>query len=198
MSFKLMDLPYAMDALAPTISQATMERHYGKHHATYVAKLNDALTEADAGKSLEDIIKESHAAGNAAVFNSAAQIWNHDFYWNSMVPGGSSLDNERLVGLIEKSCGSVDEMKAQLKAAALGQFGSGWAWLVSDAAGENLEIVKTANAETPLTTDKVALITIDVWEHAYYLDWQQDRAGYADACIEKLINWEFAVSNLPG
>ncbi len=195
MSFKLIDLPYGLDSLDPVISKRTMEHHYLKHHAGYVDKLNAALPDSDRSKSLEQVIMDAHAAKDARVFNSAAQIWNHDFYWLSLSPTPVSCDDGRLSALIGKS-GGLDSVKNALKEAALGQFGSGWAWLLYNSAEDALEITSTSDAETPVTGDKTALLTIDVWEHAYYLDHQQDRAGYVDGVLEQL-NWQFAAENLP-
>ncbi len=196
MKFELPALPYAMDALEPVISQRTLHHHYEKHHAGYVNKLEAALDGASADKTLEEIIVESEKSGNAAVFNSAAQIWNHTFYWHSLTPDPSPLDDQRLIDLINASFGDVEQLKEKLKAAATGQFGSGWAWLLHDPEKDVLTVTSTTDAVTPLTGPHVPLLTIDVWEHAYYLDYQQDRAGYVDGIVEKLLNWQFAESNL--
>lgn len=197
MDFTLPELPYAMDALEPVISRRTLEHHYGKHHAGYLTKLEAALADEDKSKSLEEIISQSYQQQNAAVFNSAAQVWNHTFYWNSMSAKPTEPSDERLKSLIEASFGSVDTLKEKLKASATGQFGSGWAWLVYSPGDKSLKVTSTSDAETPLTSDLVPLLTIDVWEHAYYLDYQQDRPGYVDSFLDKLINWDFAAANLP-
>jgi Fe-Mn family superoxide dismutase len=191
----LPDLPYALNALEPVISARTLEFHYGKHHRGYVDKLNKAIegTSMD-GMSLEDIIMATaNNADDVGIFNNAAQDYNHSLYWKSLKPGGSQMPSE-LTSAIEKSFGSVDDFKKQLADAAGTQFGSGWAWLVKD--GEALKVVKTSNAQCPLTAGQTPLLTIDVWEHAYYLDYQNRRGDYVAAVIEKLLNWEFALENM--
>lgn len=197
MPISLPELPYAKDALAPHISAQTLEFHYGKHHAGYVAKLNGMIEGTDlAGASLEDIVHAS--AGDAAksgLFNNAAQIWNHTFYWNSMAPNGGGAAAGELADLIVRDFGSLDAFRDAFAAAGAGQFGSGWAWLVL--ADGKLEIRKTLNAETPLTEAGVTpLLTMDVWEHAYYLDFQNRRPDYISAFLDHLVNWEFAAANL--
>lgn len=193
MAIDLPALPYAQDALEPHISGNTLSFHYGKHHAGYVKKLNAAI-EADAslaGKSLEDIITST----KGGVFNNAAQVFNHTFYWNSMSPSGGGAPTGAIAAKIDAAFGSFDDFKKAFGAAAGGQFGSGWAWLVQNASGE-LEILTTGNAGTPLTIEgKTPLLTCDVWEHAYYLDYQNDRGGYVSAWWN-LVNWDFANSNL--
>ena len=191
MTFSLPALPYDRNALAPHISSNTLDYHYGKHHQKYVDTLNDLIKgTANENADLETIIKNS----DGGIFNNAAQVWNHTFYWNSLSPNGGGAPTGDLAAAIDRDFGSLNDFKAQFKAAAMGQFGSGWAWLVKDSAGK-LGIVKTLNAETPLTTDKTALITCDVWEHAYYLDYQNARPNYVDTFLDKLINWEFAAKN---
>ncbi len=196
--FSLPPLPYADNALEPLISANTLSFHYGKHHKTYVDNLNKLVEGKDlAALSLEDIIKKS--AGNpdmAGVFNNAAQIWNHTFYWNSLKPNGGGKPTGALAAAIDKDLGGYDKFKADFAAAAVTQFGSGWAWLVSDAG--TLKIVKTGNAEVPLTKGQTPLLTIDVWEHAYYLDYQNLRAKYVETLIDKLLNWDFANKNFAG
>lgn len=193
----LTPLPYAESALAPVISANTIGFHYGKHHAGYVMALNKAL-ETDDLKSqpLAEIIKTSALNPNkAAIFNAAAQTWNHDFYWKSLNPKGGGKASGKLAEMIDKSFGDFEKCKAALAAAALGQFGSGWAWLCRE--GDKLTIRRTANADTPLYVQGVTpLLTIDVWEHAYYLDYQNRRADYVAALMDKLINWNFAAENL--
>lgn len=196
MDFKLPPLPYGQDALDPIISKRTVGIHYEKHHGGYVTKLEAAIDDASRGKSLEDIIIESHKAQKAGVFNNAAQVWNHTFYWNSMAPEASNIRDDNLRKLVDDAFGGVDSFKEKFKAAAAGQFGSGWAWLLYDPAKKSLSISSTGNAGTPVTTDQKPLLTLDVWEHAYYLDYQQDRARYIDGFLDKLINWEFAAKNL--
>lgn len=196
--FSLPPLPYADNALEPLISANTLSFHYGKHHKTYVDNLNKLVEGKDlATMSLEDIIKKS--AGNpdmAGVFNNAAQIWNHTFYWNSLKPNGGGKPTGALAAAIDKDLGGYDKFKADFAAAAVTQFGSGWAWLVSDVG--TLKIVKTGNAEVPLTKGQTPLLTIDVWEHAYYLDYQNLRAKYVETLIDKLLNWDFANKNFAG
>ncbi len=195
--FTLPPLPYKDDALAPVVSAQTVGFHYGKHHKGYLDKLNGLVAGTElAGRTLEQVVLATAGAPDkAALFNNAAQVWNHTFYWNGLRAGGGGVPPKRVAELLKASFGGVEEAKKALHAAALGQFGSGWAWLV-DAGGGKLEVVKTPNAETPLTTSKRPLWTIDVWEHAYYLDWQNKRADYAQAVLDKLINWEFVNANL--
>ena len=197
MAFTLPDLPYAKDALAPHISSETLDFHHGKHHATYVKNLNGLVEGTDmAPKSLEDIIQAT--AGNAdkqGVFNNAAQIWNHTFYWQSMRPNGGGTPTGKLAEMIDRDFGSFDEFKDAFSKAGATQFGSGWAWLVLN--GDKLEVRKTLNAETPLTESGVTpLLTMDVWEHAYYLDFQNRRPDYISTFLDHLVNWEFAAENL--
>lgn len=188
-------LPYAENALAPVISAQTLGFHYGKHHLGYA----DALNQKIAGTELADLSLEGIIAATAGkaeqspIFNAAAQTWNHTFYWRSLTPGGGAPD-AALREKIDAAFGDLAAFKQQMLAAATGQFGSGWAWLVADAG--TLRIVKTGNAETPLTTAQVPLLTIDVWEHAYYLDYQNRRADYVTAVLDKLLNWQFAAENL--
>ena len=191
MAFELPALPYAKNALAPIISEETLDFHHGKHHNTYVVNLNNLIKDdaARAGQSLEEIVRTS----SGGLFNNAAQVWNHTFYWHSLTPTGSGAPTGALAAAIDRDFGSFDKFKAEFAAAAMGQFGSGWAWLVSDAEGK-LSVVKTPNAETPLTTDKTALLTCDVWEHAYYIDFRNRRADYV-AGFWKLANWDFASAN---
>ena len=190
-SFTLPPLPYAMDALAPHISRETLEYHYGKHHQAYVNNLNKLVpgTEFE-HKTLEEIIKKA----TGGIFNNAAQAWNHTFYWNSLSPKGGGEVPAALKKMIEASFGSVDACKKELAAAATTQFGSGWAWLVLD--GDKLKVIKTSNADSPLIKGMKPLLTIDVWEHAYYLDYQNRRADYVNAVLDRLINWSFAADNL--
>jgi len=193
--FSLPPLPYADTALEPLISANTLSYHYGKHHKTYVDNLNKLVDGKDlASMSLEEIIHASAGkAEMAGVFNNAAQVWNHTFYWNSLKPNGGGKPTGAIAAAIDKDLGGYDKFKAELSAAAVTQFGSGWAWLVSDAG--TLKIVKTGNAEVPLTKGQKPLLTIDVWEHAYYLDYQNLRAKYVETLIDKLLNWDFANKN---
>ncbi len=198
MTISLPDLPYALDALEPAISKNTLEFHYGKHHRAYVDNLNKMIAGSDLeSKSLEDIILASAQGTDAkakGIFNNAAQVWNHTFYWNSLTPKGGAPKGD-VVKKIEADFGSIDSFKEQFADAAKGQFGSGWAWLVVGKGGK-LEIVKTGNAETPIVDGKTPLLTIDVWEHAYYLDYQNRRPDYVSTVIDKLLNWDFANENL--
>jgi len=189
-------LPYAEDALAPTITANTLGYHYGKHHKGYVDNLNKLIAGTPlATLSLEKLIAETaDKADKVAIFNNAAQIWNHTFYWRSLRPKGGGEPPAGLKHRIEASFGTPDACKKELATAAMTQFGSGWAWLVLDA--DKLKVVKTGNAETPLTKGMKPLLTIDVWEHAYYLDYQNRRADYVNAVLDKLINWGFAAENL--
>jgi Fe-Mn family superoxide dismutase len=191
----LPDLPYAQNALEPIISARTLEFHYGKHHQGYVNKLNAAIEGTPMeSMSLEDLITTTASdAEKVGIFNNAAQVWNHTLYWKSLKPGGSQMPAE-LTSAIENSFGSVDDFKSRLASAAGSQFGSGWAWLVKE--GDSLKVVKTSNAQCPLTAGQTPLLTIDVWEHAYYLDYQNRRGDYVKAVIDKLLNWEFALENM--
>jgi len=191
MEHKLPDLPYAMDALAPHISKETLEFHYGKHHQTYVTKLNDAIKGTDfAAMSLEDIVKKS----DGGVFNNAAQIWNHTFYWHCLSPNGGGAPSGKLADAINSKWGSVDDFKKAFDASAAGNFGSGWTWLVQKADG-SLDIANTSNAGTPLTGADTPLLTCDVWEHAYYIDYRNSRPNYLNA-YWSLVNWDFAAANM--
>ena len=197
MSFTLPDLPYAKDALAPHISAETLDIHHGKHHAAYVTNLNKLLDGHElAGKSLEDVVKATAGkADKAGIFNNAAQVWNHTFYWNSMTPNGGGAPSGELAKLVTRDFGSLEAFKTAFAAAGATQFGSGWAWLV--AKDGKLEIRKTANAETPLTEASVTpLLTMDVWEHAYYVDFRNRRPDYIATFLDKLVNWDFAAANL--
>jgi Fe-Mn family superoxide dismutase len=189
-------LPYAENALDPVISTRTLGIHYGKHHKTYVDNLNKLITDTElAGLTLQEIIsKTAGQANKAGVFNNAAQIWNHTFYWNSLSQEGGGEPPLILKQKIENSFGDLDSCKKELATAAMTQFGSGWAWLVMN--GDKLEVTKTANAESPLSKGIKPLLVIDVWEHAYYLDYENRRVDYVNAVIEKLINWGFAEDNL--
>jgi Fe-Mn family superoxide dismutase len=196
MAFTLPDLPYAQDALAPHISAETLGFHHGKHHKAYVDKANAAIEgSAYAGLSLEEVVKKSWAEKNTGLFNNAGQIWNHTFYWHSMSPNGGGKPTGAIAEAIDASFGSYEKFVEEFTTAGVGQFGSGWAWLVK--AGDKLEVRKTLNAETPLTEEGVTpLLTMDVWEHAYYLDFQNRRPDYIGAFLEHLVNWDFANENL--
>ena len=196
---KLQALPYAEDALAPVISANTVSFHYGKHHAGYVKTLNGLVagTKYD-GLALEDIVRAAAKDGAAAVFNNAAQTWNHTFYWESLAPEGQGGEpSSALAAAIDAAFGSLAACKAALADAAVKRFGSGWAWLVAEKGA--LSIESTPNAETPIVRDgAVPLFVVDVWEHAYYLDWQNRRADYAKAVVERLANWRKASERLAG
>jgi Fe-Mn family superoxide dismutase len=197
MAITLPKLPFAKNALAPYISEKTIEFHYGKHHNAYVEKTNALIKGTDLeGKDLETIItKTSGDASQAALFNNAAQVWNHSFYWQCMKPGGGGKPTGTVAGLIDRAFGSYDKFAEQFKDAGVTQFGSGWAWLVQK--GSTLEITKTSNADTPLAHGLKPILTADVWEHAYYLDYQNRRPDYLGAFLQNLINWDF-VNTLVG
>jgi len=191
MAFELPALPYAQDALAPHISAETLEYHYGKHHKTYVDNLNKLVDGTDnASKSLEEIIMSSEAG----LFNNSAQVWNHTFFWNCLTPNGGGAPTGELADRINSSFGSYEDFKAQITEAGLTQFGSGWAWLVED--GSGLSIMKTPNADLPMKHSAKALFTIDVWEHAYYIDYRNARAKFIEVVLDNLVNWDFVAENL--
>ncbi len=194
--FTLPPLPYAKNALEPHITAHTLSFHYDKHHQTYVTNLNNLIANTDfAMLSLDDIIqKTAKLSEYTAIFNNAAQVWNHTFYWESMTPNGGGTPTNDLNDAITRDFGSFDAFRDTFKQAALTQFGSGWAWLVV-AHDKTLKIVKTSNAECPITEGMTPLVTIDVWEHAYYLDFQNRRADYTETFLTSLINWHFAESN---
>jgi len=195
MSITQPPLPYEKNALQPHISEKTLEFHYNKHHAGYVAKLNGFIENTPfASLTLEEIIQKAHQEKNTPIFNNAAQTWNHTFFWNSMKPNGGGNPTPEFKNKIEQAFSSVEKFKEEFKAAAISQFGSGWAWLVSE--GGKLKIVKTANADLPLIHGQKALFTIDVWEHAYYLDYQNKRPDFVQAILDHLINWDFIEKNL--
>ena len=196
MAFELPSLPWSEDALDPYISAKTISFHHGKHHAAYVSKLNAAIEGTPmAEKSLEEIIKETAGvAAKKGVFNNAAQIWNHTFFWNSMKPGGGGEPTGDLAAKIDASFGSYAKFKEEFSNAALTLFGSGWTWLVDN--GGKLEIVQTFNADTPITGSAKPLMTLDVWEHAYYIDHQNRRPDFIAAFLDHLVNWDFAAKNL--
>ena len=190
MKFELDPLPYAKNAHAPHLTEETLSFHYDKHHTAYLNNLKGLLEgKPEADKSLEEIVKTS----SGGVFNNAAQVWNHTFYWNSMKPSGGGEPSGALADAIKRDFGSFADFKKQFAEAAVKQFGSGWAWLVKE--GDKLKITTTGNAETPITKGATALITCDVWEHAYYIDYRNLRAKYVDTFLEKLVNWDFAAAN---
>ncbi|ORX44358.1 superoxide dismutase [Piromyces finnis] len=199
----LKPLPYSLNALAPFISEETLRYHYGKHHQTYVNNLNNLLLQKEnvefVNKPLEDIIKNKSVS--AGLFNNAAQIWNHDFYWESLAPPKNGNENPLPSGKISeeliKNFGSFEAFKEQFTKASITRFGSGWAWLVQNTKNGKLEIISTSNAENPLTNpDLKPILTCDVWEHAYYIDYRNDRGKYVQNAFWKLVNWDFANKNL--
>ena len=195
MAIELPPLPYEPAALEPTMSAKTLAFHHGKHHAAYVASYNDLTRGTYTAKPLEDVLREvAGDASRSGIFNSGAQAWNHSFFWRCLKPGGGGKPAGELGARIVVDFGSFDAFVVQFKGAAATQFGSGWTWLVFD--HDKLEVVKTANADTPLIHGMTPLFTIDVWEHAYYLDYQNRRADYVAAVLASLANWEFAAQNL--
>ncbi len=190
MAHQLPPLPYAPDALEPTISKETIEYHYGKHHQTYVTNLNNLVADGEfKDASLEEIIQRA----SGGIFNNAAQIWNHTFYWNGLSPNGGGAPTGALAEAIDKAFGSFDEFKQKFAASAAANFGSGWTWLVKNGDG-GLEIVNTSNAANPMTDGKTPLLTVDVWEHAYYIDYRNARPKYLEE-IWNIVNWEFVAGN---
>lgn len=195
--FTLSLLPYDLADLEPQLSKKTLEFHYGKHHQTYVDNLNKLITGSDLENDTLDniIIKTSSNPEKIGIFNNAAQVYNHNFFWASLLPVAKAKEiSPRLLTLISESFNSLDNFYVEFKAACLAQFGSGWVWLVKD--GKKLKIMKTANADNPLTHNLIPLFVVDVWEHAYYLDYQNRRADYVEAILKNLINWEFVENNL--
>ncbi|RKH51793.1 superoxide dismutase [Corallococcus sp. AB049A] len=191
MPFTLPELPYKKDALAPHMSAETLEFHHDKHHAAYVNKLNELTAgKPEAAKSLVEVILSS----DGAVFNNAAQVWNHTFFWNCMKPAGGGKPTGDIAAAIDRDFGSYDEFKRQFSDAAMTQFGSGWAWLVLD--NGKLSVMKTPNADLPMKHGKKALLTIDVWEHAYYIDYRNLRAKFIETFLGSLVNWDFVNENL--
>ena len=192
MAFSLPPLPYDKNALAPHISAETLEYHHGKHHQAYVTKLNELIAgKPEASKSLEEIILSS----SEGVFNNAAQVWNHTFYWSSMKPNGGGAPTGELADAIKRDFGSVEEFAKKFSDAGATQFGSGWAWLVLNK-DKKLEVTKTPNADLPLKHGHKALLTMDVWEHAYYIDYRNVRPKYIETFLKSLVNWDFALENL--
>ena len=193
MPFTLPNLPYPKDALAPHTSAETLEYHHGKHHAAYVNKLNELTAgKPEAEKPLEEIIKGSEVG--TPIFNNAAQVWNHTFFWSCMKPKGGGEPTGDLAQAITRDFGGHDKFKTEFTNAAVSQFGSGWAWLIVD--GGKLSIMKTANADLPLKHGKKAILTVDVWEHAYYIDYRNARPKFVESFLANLVNWDFALENL--
>ncbi len=195
MAFELPALPFEKNALEPFVSARTLDLHHGRHHQTYITNLNNLIAETPLENlTLTEIVRQTAGKPDmTAVFNNAAQDWNHRFYWKSLTPNGGSLPDGAFKDAVVEAFGSEDHFKTELKVAALSQFGSGWAWVVKD--GDDIKIVKTSNADTPVAHDQVPLLTIDVWEHAYYIDYQNKRADYVSALIDHLLNWQFAAGN---
>lgn len=194
MKLELPDLPFAKDSLDPHMSANTLDFHHGKHHNAYVVKGNELLEESDiAADSLEELVNESAKVGGA-LFNNVGQHYNHSFFWNSLSPSGGGEPSGAIAAAINASFGSYDKFKEEFVSSGVGQFGSGWVWLVAD--GSALKIVKTANAETPLTEGLKPILVCDVWEHAYYLDFQNRRPDFLTSFLDNLVNWEFANQNL--
>ena len=196
MAFTLPDLPYALDALEPHYSATTLSFHHGKHHQAYITKTNELIAGTDLdGKTVEEVVAAAKAKGDGLLFNQSAQIWNHTFFWNSMKPGGGGKPSGPIAEKIDAAFGSYEDFVAAFKAKAVGNFGSGWTWLC--AKGDGLEIVNTDDADTPLAHDGLTpLLTVDVWEHAYYLDYQNRRPDYVQTFFDHLANWDFANANL--
>lgn len=192
MKFEIPPLPYDKDALEPHISARTVECHYEKHHRGYMEKLDRALTDKRREFDLEEIVNHAYATGEEAVFNPAAQVWNHNFYWRSLTPDGGTSPSPELEAEIKRDFGSLADFGTAFAEAAAGEFGSGWTWLVQDTVTDKLRVISTTDALNPLTMSKVPLLTLDVWEHAYYLDYQNERAAYVEAFLESMINWDFA------
>jgi Fe-Mn family superoxide dismutase len=190
MTFTLPDLPYAKDALAPYLSRETLEYHHDKHHNTYVTNLNTLTSAAGVG---DDKLQEVILTSEGPTFNNAAQVWNHSFYWKCMKPGGGGEPTGKVAEVIKRDFGSFEEFTKQFTDAAVGQFGSGWAWLAATAG--SLKVLKTGNADLPMKHGMVALLTVDVWEHAYYIDYRNARAKYVEAFLTHLVNWEFVAAN---
>ena len=194
MTLELPDLPFAKDSLDPHMSANTLDFHHGKHHNAYVVKGNELLEESNiAADSLEELVKESAKIGGA-LFNNIGQHYNHSFFWNSLSPSGGGEPSGAIAAAINASFGSYDKFKSEFVSSGVGQFGSGWVWLVAD--GSALKIVKTANAETPLTEGLKPILVCDVWEHAYYLDFQNRRPDFLTSFLDNLVNWDFANQNL--
>jgi len=193
MAFTLPDLPYAKDALEPFLSAETLEYHHGKHHNAYVNNLNGLIDSAAPGNETQEDLERIIVAAEGGLFNNAAQVWNHTFYWKCMKPGGGGAPTGELAKAIDSAFGSYEDFVKELTAAAVSQFGSGWAWLVLDAGA--LKIVKTGNADLPLKHGQTALLTVDVWEHAYYIDYRNLRPKYVETFLSSLVDWDFVAAN---
>ncbi|WP_310466995.1 superoxide dismutase [Sphingomonas sp.] len=197
MPFTLPDLPYAKDALAPHMSAETLEFHHGKHHRAYVTKTNDLATKAGLeGKSLVEVVKAAKGKGDKKLFNNAAQLWNHSFFWQCLTPAQGQKPEGKLAQRIERDFGSVDALLEKLGTESTEHFSNGWGWLVLD--GETLKVTSLHDADTPLVHGLVPLFTLDVWEHAYYIDYRNERPKFAAAVLKNIVNWEFVAKNLDG
>lgn len=197
-AFDLPELPFAYDALEPHMSKETFEYHHGKHHATYIAKGNEIIAGMDhMGDTLEDVVKNAAAKGETGLFNNAAQHWNHSFFWNCLSPkGGASNIPAAVMAKIDSDLGGYDKFKADFINTCVTQFGSGWGWLVIDDATSKLELYKTGNAGVPFTDGKTPLLTCDVWEHAYYIDYRNARPKFVESFLDNMANWDFVAANL--
>ncbi len=197
MAFQLPELPYARDALHPHMSAETLDFHYGKHHKAYVTKTNELLGATGGGGSLIEVVRQARDSGNAKLFNNAAQIWNHSFFWQCLAPAQGQKPEGRLLRMIEESFGSAEAMLKALHEEAVNHFASGWAWLVLD--GDKLAITSLHDADTPLVHEGMKpLFTLDVWEHAYYIDYRNERPRFADSVLSNIVNWDFVERNLDG
>lgn len=197
MAFQLPDLPYARDALAPHISAETMEFHHGKHHAAYVKKTNAMVADKDLGSaSLVEVIRAAKERGDAALFNNSAQVWNHSFFWQCLAPEGSTTPSGRLKERIDEDFGSTDALLEKLEKESAGHFASGWGWLVLN--NGKLEITSLHDADTPVVHGMTPLLTVDVWEHAYYIDYRNERPRYLKSVLSNIVNWDFVAQNLDG
>ena len=197
MPFQLPDLPYARDALAPVMSAETLDFHYGKHHKAYVDKTNQLLAAKGGGGSLIEVIKRSRQEGDNKLFNNAAQLWNHSFFWQCLAPAGDQKPGGKLMRMVNESFGSAEGMLKALQEEAVNHFASGWAWLILDR--DMLKITSLHDADTPLVHDgMVPLFTLDVWEHAYYIDYRNERPRYAESVLGRIVNWDFVEQNLDG
>lgn len=197
MAFTLPDLPYAKDALEPHMSAETFDYHYGKHHNTYVVKTNEMLgAKGLEGRSLVEVIRHAHESGDKKLFNNSAQIWNHSFFWQCLAPATGQQPSGKLAEMIERDCGGVDALLTKLADESVNHFASGWGWLVLN--GDKLEITSLHDADTPIVHHMVPLFTVDVWEHAYYIDYRNDRAKFVNTVLKQIINWDFVAQNLDG
>ena len=197
MPFRLPDLPFAKDSLGNVMSAETLEFHHGKHHRTYVEKTNAALEEKGGGARLSRVIRDAHEKGDKGLFNNSAQLWNHSFFWQCLAPPQGQKPTGQLAEMIEEAFGSTEDMLAKLKAEATGHFSNGWAWLVLER--DKLAITSLHDADTPVVREgMLPLLTLDVWEHAYYIDYRNDRPGFAEKVLGNIVNWEFVAQNLDG